>query len=98
VLARLLEQFRLVAGSGSRLAISLSIFAVAPDLRARAMFHAAVAALGEPVRSTLDLAEAQEVLERSGWQLATANEPDQEARARRERCRSIGLLLAELAR
>ena len=97
VLARLLEQFRLVAGAGSRLAISVSIASAASDARARSMFYATVAALGEPVRSTLSVAEAEDVLDRSGWQLSTDRATGHEARTRKARRRSIGLLLAEVA-
>ncbi|HXW81048.1 MAG TPA: SAM-dependent methyltransferase [Acidimicrobiales bacterium] len=96
VLVGLLHQFRLVAGAGSRLAISVSVASGAGDAVTRARFYTTVAALGEPVRSTLALAEAEEVLDRSGWHLSTAKETGQQALTRTERRRSIGLLLAEM--
>ena len=57
VLARLLHQLGQVAARGSRLAMSVS-FAL-HDPVARARFHAAVAAMGEPARSTLEPDEAR---------------------------------------
>ncbi len=53
VLETVLEQFRQVAALGSRLAISVSL-SREHDEGARARFQAAVAALGEPARSTFD--------------------------------------------
>jgi methyltransferase (TIGR00027 family) len=93
VLERVLRQFRQVARTGSRLAISVS--RSGPDPEARARFQAAVAALGEPVRSTLEADEATELLARTGWQVTARDDAgDPEAAARRERLRSAGLLIA----
>jgi len=87
VLERVLGQFRQVAGPGSRLAISVSLSRPRDDL-ARARFQAAVAALGEPARSTFEAGEAEALLARTGWYLAA------EA-AGRDRLRTAGLLLAD---
>jgi methyltransferase (TIGR00027 family) len=65
VLAGLLGQMRAVAGPGSRLAISLPL-ARAPG-GARRRFQAAVAAIGEPVRTTLTPDEAAQLLDETGW-------------------------------
>jgi methyltransferase (TIGR00027 family) len=98
VLERILQNFRLAAGDGSRLAISVSIASAGSNAVARATFYAGAAALGEPVRSTLGLTEAEEVLERSGWRLASDGGTGRKGRAPWHRRRSIGLLLAEMAR
>ena len=95
VLETVLDQFRQVAAAGSQLAISVSL----PrdhDEGARARFQAAVAAMGEPVRSTFDAAEAEDLLARTGWQiLASQDDPgDRNATAKRARLRPAGLLLA----
>ena len=87
VLERVLGQFRQVAGPGSRLAISVSVSRPHGDV-ARARFQAAVAALGEPARSTFEAGEAEALLARTGWHLAA------EA-AGRDRLRTAGLLLAD---
>jgi methyltransferase (TIGR00027 family) len=93
VLERVLRQFRQVAGSGSRLAISVSRSGT--DGEARARFQAAVAALGEPARSAFDADEATALLARTGWQVAPGDDTDDpEAAARRERLRRAGLLTA----
>jgi methyltransferase (TIGR00027 family) len=93
VLERVLRQFRQVARPGSRLAISVSRSGTSGEARAR--FQAAVAALGEPVRSTLEADEASELLGRTGWQLKAGDDSDDpEAAGRRERLRSAGLLTA----
>src|SRR6185437_11714359 len=55
VLENVLDQFRQVAAPGSQLAISVSGSRAAGDgSRSRARFQAAVAAMGEPVRSTFE--------------------------------------------
>ena len=59
VLETVLEQFRQVAALGSRLAISVSL-SREHDEGARARFQAAVAALGEPARSTFDAGQAED--------------------------------------
>jgi hypothetical protein len=90
VLENVLGQFRQVAAPGSRLAISFSL-SRAHDHGARARFQAAVAALGEPARSTFDADEAQALLARTGWRIVAGRE---ETAAKRERMHSIGLLTA----
>jgi methyltransferase (TIGR00027 family) len=99
VLERVLRQFRQVAQAGSRLAISVSRSSTPGEARthseARARFQAAVAALGEPARSTLEADEATELLARTGWRVLAgddANDPD--AAAQRERLHWAGLLIA----
>jgi methyltransferase (TIGR00027 family) len=93
VIERVLRQFRQVARPGSRLAMSVSRSGTSAEARSR--FQAAVAALGEPVRSTLEADEATEILGRTGWQVtARVAAGDPEAAARRERLRSAGLLTA----
>jgi methyltransferase (TIGR00027 family) len=93
VLERVLRQFRQVARAGSRLAISVSLSGA--DGEARSRFQASVATLGEPSRSTLEADEATEVLARTGWRVMAAEDADDpDAAARRERLRSVGLLIA----
>lgn len=99
VLERVLRQFRQVARAGSRLAISVSRSSTPGEARAlgeaRARFQAAVAALGEPARSTLEADEATGLLARTGWRVLAgddANDPD--AAAQRERLHWAGLLIA----
>src|SRR5712691_2212041 len=97
VLETVLDQFRQVAAPGSRLAISVSLSR--PDEGgagngARARFQAAVAALGEPARSTFEASEAEALLARTGWRIVGGPGEDQQAAARRDRLRSAGLLLA----
>jgi methyltransferase (TIGR00027 family) len=90
---RILRQFRQVARVGSRLAISVSLSGAQAASRSR--FQASVAALGEPVRSTLEAGEAIELLARTGWPVMTSDDADDpDAAARRERLRSAGLLTA----
>ncbi len=90
VLESVLEQFRQVAAPGSRLAISVSL-SREHDEGARARFQAAVAALGEPARSTLDAGQAEDLLARTGWRTMLGRE---ETAVKRERLRSAGLLTA----
>ena len=90
VLETVLEQFRQVAAPGSRLAISVSL-SREHDEGARARFQAAVAALGEPARSTFDASQAKDLLARTGWQTIPGRA---ETAAKRERLRSAGLLTA----
>ena len=96
VLQKLLGEFRRVAWTGSRLAISVSIATALTNAAARSTFYATVAALGEPARSTIGLAQAEELLGCTGWQPTTANGKGHEWRSREERRRSLGLLLAEV--
>ena len=93
VLESVLGQFRQVAAPGSRLAISVSLSRPRDD-GARARFQAAVAALGEPARSTFEAGEAEALLARTGWRIAAVSDDGQQAAARRERLRVAGLLLA----
>ena len=90
VLETVLEQFRQVAAPGSRLAISVSL-SREHDEGARARFQAAVAALGEPARSTFDAGQAEDLLARTGWRTIPGRA---ETAAKRERLRSAGLLTA----
>jgi len=107
VLRTLLAQLRRVAAGGSSLALSLSVQVDSPERTARrAAFQATVAALGEPARSTVTAADADTLLEATGWQARETDpgrpggrlrpgEPDEtgesSAAARR---RSAGFLLA----
>lgn len=99
VLENVLGQLRQVAAPGSHLAISVSGSRAAGDgsREARARFQAAVAAMGEPVRSTFEAGQAEALLARTGWQVADSA-PDGASRgttaARGERLRSAGLLTA----
>jgi methyltransferase (TIGR00027 family) len=86
VLEGVLRQFRQVACAGSRLAISVSRSST--DGEARARFQATVAALGEPARSTLEAAQATELLARTGWQVMASEDAEGERRL------SVGLLIA----
>ncbi len=90
VLETVLEQFRQVAAHGSRLAISVSL-SREHDEGARARFQAAVAALGEPARSTFDAGQAEGLFARTGWRTIPGRG---ETAAKRERLRSAGLLTA----
>ena len=90
VLETVLEQFRQVAAPGSRLAISVSL-SREHDEGARARFQAAVAALGEPARSTFDADQAEDLLARTGWRTMPGRA---DTAAKRERLRSAGLLTA----
>jgi methyltransferase (TIGR00027 family) len=86
VLERVLGEFRVVTVAGSPLAISVS-----PDnarSAERERFRATVAAVGEPVRSTLSPAAARELLSGAGWQVPEEG---------RDRLRYAGLLLARAA-
>jgi len=95
VLELVLNQFRQVAAPGSRMAISVSL-SRDHDRGARARFQAAVAAMGEPARSTFDAAEAETLLASTGWHVVPANEDDHQASSRRDRLRSAGLLLTSV--
>jgi methyltransferase (TIGR00027 family) len=95
VVDAILDQFRQVAGAGSRLAISVSLSGEYG--RGRAGFRASVAARGEPARSGFAADEAEGILARAGW-LVTGrpNGPeDPAATTRRRRLRSVGLLTAD---
>jgi methyltransferase (TIGR00027 family) len=95
VLESVLDQFRQVAAPGSQLAISVSGARAVGDDAARARFQAAVAAMGEPVRSTFAAGQAEALLARTGWHVAArAGHGDGAAFARPERLRSAGLLMA----
>ena len=66
VVDAILDQFRQVAGAGSRLAISVSLSGEY-DRGGRAGFRASVAARGEPARSAFAADEAEAILARAGW-------------------------------
>ena len=69
VLRSLLRRLRDRAAAGSRLAISLSVDAGLPGLEERRRrFEAAVAALGEPARSTITIDGAADLLAAAGWE------------------------------
>jgi methyltransferase (TIGR00027 family) len=98
VVELVLDQFRQVAGPGSRLAISMSV-SVQDDQDARARFQASVAAMGEPARSAFAADEAEDLLARTGWHpIADPGGPggpgDLQPGASRERLRAAGLLTA----
>jgi methyltransferase (TIGR00027 family) len=93
VLEDVLRQFRQVAAPGSSLAISVSLSRPRGDA-ARARFQAAVAALGEPARSTFEAAEAEALLARTGWPLVAENGDGQPTAAGSDRLRTAGLLVA----
>ena len=86
VLEQVLGEFRSVTVAGSPLAISVSADSAPSAERER--FKAAVAAVGEPVRSTLSPAAARELLAGAGWQVPEEG---------RDRLRFAGLLLARAA-
>jgi methyltransferase (TIGR00027 family) len=92
VLESVLDQFRQVAASGSRLTISVSVSGKR-DTESRARFRAFVAAMGEPARSFFEAAEAEDLLASTGWQVMTDHD-DPEAPDRSARRRSAGLLMA----
>jgi methyltransferase (TIGR00027 family) len=83
VLRSLLAQLRTIAAGGSRLAISLSVSTGSPERAAgRAAFQAAVAAVGEPARSVVTAAEADGMLESTGWRpVCEPGKGDRAARA-----------------
>jgi methyltransferase (TIGR00027 family) len=108
VLESVLVQFRQLAAPGSQLAISVSVSRGPGDVN-RARFEAAVAAMGEPIRSTFEAGQAGTLLARTGWQVADggparpgrgvadgapADASRGTAAVRRERLRSAGLLIA----
>jgi len=78
----------------------------------RARFEAAVAAMGEPIKSRFEAGQAEDLLARTGWSLAVGGQAGPGrgvtdgapagagrgmAAARRERLRSAGLLIATAA-
>jgi methyltransferase (TIGR00027 family) len=108
VLESVLGQFRQLAAPGSQLAISVSVSRGAGDVN-WARFQAAVAAMGEPVRSTFEAGQAETLLARTGWQIADGSPAEagrgvadgapagagrRTAAPQRERLRSAGLLMA----
>ncbi len=89
VLRSLLEQLRRVAADGSRLAISVSVSGGSPERATRrAAFQAAVAAVGEPARSAMAGADADALLETTGWR--PVREPGTD-----ERAAHAGFIVAE---
>jgi methyltransferase (TIGR00027 family) len=91
VVDSVLDQFRQVAGPGSRLAISVFLSG-GPD-QGRADLQASVAKMGEPLRSGFAADETAGILARAGW-LVTEGPEDPETVARHQRMRSFGLLTA----
>jgi methyltransferase (TIGR00027 family) len=84
VLASLLSQLRRLACGGTELAVSLSVASTDPLLTARrAAFREAVAAMGEPARTVLEVEEMDALLARTGWALAPASLATASERARR---------------
>jgi methyltransferase (TIGR00027 family) len=91
VLQSLLAQLRRIAADGSRLAISLSVTGGSPERAAhRAAFQAAVAAVGEPVRSAV--ADADALLEATGWR--PVREPAESGGQDAVNRRSAGFIVA----
>ena len=75
VLDALLRGLREQAADRSRLAVSLSVDTGSSALAARrASFGAAVAALGEPVRTVLTIDDAGSLFAATGWQLTEGYE------------------------
>jgi methyltransferase (TIGR00027 family) len=71
VLETLLASLRSVAGAGSQLAISVSVNARSAQTTARrSAFRSAVAAAGEPARSTLTAGTATTLFAIAGWGLS----------------------------
>ncbi len=95
VVDAVLDQFRQVAGPGSRLAISVSLSGEF-DRGGRAGLRDRVAAAGEPLRSAFAADEAEGILARAGWLVTDGarNPGDPEPAARRRRLHSAGLLTA----
>ena len=93
VLRTLLRQLRHVAADGSELAISLSVSTASGERAARrAAFQAAVAAVGEPARSTLEADGARDLFAESGWRIpATPGQAQPDPAERRQRA---GFILA----
>ena len=98
VLESVLGQFREVAATDSRLAISVSVSGKR-DTPSRARFRATVAAMGEPARSAFDAAEAEDLLASTGWRIMAGHDDSDgpEAAAQSARRRSAGLLMASAA-
>src|SRR4051812_28646360 len=85
VLESLLRSLRTAAAPGSTLAISLSVSGT--GIATRLAFQSAVAALGEPARTTLTADAARSLLADTGW--------TQRINADNERARGAGLVLAD---
>ncbi|MEU5696484.1 SAM-dependent methyltransferase [Actinosynnema sp. NPDC020468] len=84
VLRSLLHALRTAVGPGSRLAISLSVDRGPTPTRTR--FREAVAAVGEPARTSLTAPEATDLLATTGWRLLPPTHP---------RAHRVGLAIAE---
>ena len=85
VLESLLRSLRSAAAPGSTLAISLSVSGT--GIATRLAFQSAVAALGEPARTTLTAEGARSLLADTGWALRVTGD--------NERARGAGLVLAD---
>jgi len=77
VLAAVLHELRALATPDTRLAISTS--ATRPDPERRAQLHAAVAAVGEPARSTWTAEATAALLAGAGWRAVEVSEAAQRA-------------------
>ena len=89
VLGSLLRGLRLIASSGSRLAISFSVANVDSDSRTR--FRLAAAAMGEPARNVLTADDADALLTETRWAVTTSSAPAES----RARARQAGFVIAE---
>lgn len=75
VLDALLQALRVCANDRSRLAITLSVdTGSAVQAQRRARFGAAVAAIGEPVRTVLTVDDAEALFAKAGWARANGSE------------------------
>lgn len=89
VLDSLLTQLAALAAPSSRLAISLSVSGHSPGAdERRQVFRAAVAALGEPVRSSVAPTEVDDLLAAAGWRARPSGVHES------ERARLAGLVMA----
>ena len=89
-LERLLAELAAAAAPGSRLAISLSVGSGSVGTRLRrAAFRSAVAAMGEPARTTLTVEQAETLFASTGWSAENSVTPD--------RARAAGLIVVERA-
>ncbi len=78
--ATLLSELRTLATPGTRLAVSLSVDKTSHAVGARSRrLHAAVAALGEPAKNSITLADAMDTLARSRWRAVETSERSQRA-------------------
>jgi hypothetical protein len=74
VLETMLTELRALATPGTRLAMSVSAALPAAEAGVRERFAAAVGAVGEPVRSSLDADAVTRLLDRAGWRKVEVSE------------------------